>query len=278
MKWFPAEQQMTINNELAILGFSEPDKILATAEVANDPLDPSAKAVICDEIRICDHFTADIYFLIRERIDGVWYIDGLMAWVQMETIRNEEGILLVQKAYSISIEPLPSARQIKTDIEDLVRYEEYVEFFLVNNNLEEEFRKLGFEDFKKILPTARYFDNVTYLAASEPILIEDAAVPERIEFQFLTLSDIVKRTVEVTLIRAYLATTGDVAEKVKEDTETIFFAMNGQLPGKNQMIYQILAHAGEDNGRYEAIKKQLQPDDSALNVKIQAYHKGRLHF
>ncbi len=277
MEWFPAQHQMTIKEELTILGFSEPEKIIAKAEMADDPLDPCAKAVICDEIKVGDHFTASIFFLIRERIGEVWYIDGIMTGVQMETTRNEEGVLLIQRAYSVGIEPFPSVGQIKTDIDDLVRYEEYVEFFLVNNELEGEFRNLGFNNSGEILKTARHMESLTFLVANEPIFSKDSALPEAIKFQFIVLSDITKGMISITFIKAYLASNGPSAAKIKEDTETLFFALNGQLPAKNQMIYEILGYAGEDDARYEAIRRKFQPGDNLLNVRRQSYHQGRLH-
>lgn len=277
MEWFAAQHQMTIKDELISLGFVDPERIIGRAEEADDPRDPSVKACIFDEVTVNEHLISDLFFLIKERPDGSWHIDGIIASVQMETARNIEGVMIIQKAYPLGNGPLPMVEQIKTEIGDLVGYEQYAEFFFIKNDPAMQFGKLGFENYYDIIQTARHSGNITRVVTNENITLPNGSGREKINFQFVLISDRQKDSIHVAFIKAYVSTEGPNADKMREDTEMGFYPINGQLPDKTLMIHEVLSRVELDKSEYERVRQRFRPDENMVNARRQSNHQGRLH-
>lgn len=276
MEWFSQQHQIEILDQLEKMEFLAADKILSRAEEMEDWKDPSVKACIFDELMVTEQMTADLFFIIKERSDTSWQIDGVIAWVQIRTERTEEGFMDVQKVYLLEDGPLPTIEQIKGDISALVSYEEYVEFFFMRNDLDREFTRVGFPHYREMLKTAQHSNNMTYMAAAEEITQKGWAFRESVHFQFVIVSDLAGGSATIALIKAYLASNGPNAQQIKDETETGFYAINGQFPSKDSMVREVLSRVKMEKERYEEVKNRFSQEDSKIYANGQRHYQERL--
>jgi len=254
---FLPEQTDDIRLELEKMQFTDIGRILSLMDNLDDPNDPTVKACLFAEVPIPESFIADIFFVVREKSDGHWFIEAALAWIQMPTSRTEQGLIDVQKTYFSTHEPLPLVPQIIQDLRLLVQYEEMVEYFFIKNNLDTNLARSGFHNAADLLRSARHSDGITYLETSEQIGGEGPHAEDSIHFEFVVMVDRAMGGAHLAIIKAFLETHSPDASEIKEQTETAFYPLNNQFHRKEDMIKEILSQLPLDKNHYKAPVKSL---------------------
>jgi len=227
--------------------FDEIERILARMDDLTDPHDPMVKACLFAEIAISQIYTADIFFVVRERPSGGWYIDAALAWVQKPTIRTEEGFMDVQEVYLTSQQPLPSAGQIARNLLALVQFEEMVDVLFIKNQLDGQLARIGFDNPAQMLRSAHQSGGLTYLDYTEFLAGDDSHTYKCMKFEFVIVVDDAAGTASLTMIKAYLVTDSQNDAFVKDQTEMAFYPFNNNFPQKQTMVREVLFKASLDN-------------------------------
>ncbi|GGB26132.1 hypothetical protein [Puia dinghuensis] len=212
----------------------------------DDPGDSCVKACLFAELPVSENSIADIFFVIRERPDNTWYIHGMLAWVQIPTIRSENGFMDVHSTYLLPQGPLPTADQIARDLQSLVSLEESVDFFYIKNDLENQLARIGFYNSVELLRSARHSEGFTYLESSQPIADGGPYGDESVHFEFIIVVDKSAGTARLSIIKAFLESHSPNAAAIKEQTEAAFYPLNNQFHHKDAMIQEVRARMTPD--------------------------------
>jgi hypothetical protein len=240
MNNFPEKRVDEIRTDLQNIQFPDLERVLSRIDELADPGDSCVKACLFAELPVSEYSTADIFFVVRERPDTSWYIHGMLAWVQMPTIRMEHGLMDVHRTYLSPHGPLPIADHIARDLQSLVQYEESVDFFYIKNDLKDQLAHIGFYNSVELLRSARHTEGFTYLESSEPIAGREPYGNESVHFEFVIVVDKAAGTADLSIIKAFLESHSPNAAEIKEQTETAFYPLNNQFSHKDGMIQEIL--------------------------------------
>jgi hypothetical protein len=262
---FPEKRTAEIRTTLEKMRFGDIDRILSRLEELEDPNEPTVKACMFAEIPISDTSMADIFFVIREQTDGSWYIEAALAWVQIQTIRTEEGFMDAQKGYLSSQGPLPTVEQIAQDVRLLVQYEKMVDFLFIKNDLDADLARIGFHKGAEILRSARQSGAITYLEATEQIGGDGPHAADSVHFEFIVMSSEAAGAAQLSIIKAFLETYSPDTAAIKEQTQMAFYPLNSQFPLKETMIQEVLSRAALDKNNHTAPVKPIFSTDHSPN-------------
>jgi hypothetical protein len=272
---FPEQRTAEIRATLEKMQFADIDRILSKLEELEDPNEATVKACMFAEIPISDTSMADIFFVIREQTDGSLYVEAALAWVQIETIRTEEGFMDAQKGYLSSQGPLPTVEQIAQDIRLLVQYEKMVDFLFIKNNLDADLARIGFHQGAEILRSARQSGSITYLEATEQIGGDSPHATDSVHFEFIVMSGDTSGAAKLSIIKVFLQTYSPDAAAIKDQTQTAFYPLNSQFPQKETMIQEVLSQAMLDKNKYMAPVKSISSTGHSPNGTHRIGHQRR---
>jgi hypothetical protein len=242
IEWFSLARQKEIGAQLDRLGFQNPDLMLKNSDEADDPRDKDMKAVIAWELKINAESEADLLFIIKENKDESWQIDTILARVQLFSERFEEGMTYVSNKYELKNGPLPDKEEIRKEIIQKVKIENAKDFLYLHKDLDNEFKRLGFDKEKDHIAIGSSIGKFTFFWTRDKIDLPGGTGSESLIFHIGTWYNEERSKALVIAIFAALdrSTEIDGTKTLKAFDEKSYAMGNAPLPTKAEITAEFI--------------------------------------
>ncbi|HVU97763.1 MAG TPA: hypothetical protein VHE34_21210 [Puia sp.] len=277
MDWLSTSHKEEIFKELVDLGFDRPGWILDQAEPCMDPQDPLVKANIFFDPCQPGNQDVGLYLVIKERDREHWYVEQLHLSVQLETQRAEEGVVVLNRKFTVDQGPLPKFDEVLREVDTLVAVEQFKEQCFLQYNLEKELTELGFTNYPDLLRSRTKEADFTIFHTSELFEAKELHKEIAVRFQLVVTPPEKNLPAVLWMIRGSLHS--DPAEPfgLRCQAERAFYKFNDRLPHKAVMVQELMQMAKIQKDPYEEVRRRFRIDQSKLDNNSDFNHKqGRL--
>ena len=258
MEWFSDIRKAEISKELIDLGFDSPGPILDQAEPCDDPKDSSVKASIFFEpIPRSDEDLA-LFLLIKEDGRNHWHIGQMHLYVQLESQRTQEGVVVFNRQFSVDSGPLPEFRSIMQIADTWIAVEKDKERCFSLYNLEKELTELGFSKNPELLKSRTQEAGFTIFHISETIEPNDGLKEKTVRFELVVTPPEKNLPAVLWMIRGFMQTGASDALDLQCHAERGFYKFNDRLPHKTEMIKELLQMAKLQESPYAEVRRRFR--------------------
>jgi hypothetical protein len=277
MEWFSDIRKAEVSEELIDLGFDRPGPILDQAEPCDDPKDPSVKASIFFEpIPRSDEDLA-LFLLIKEDSRNHWHIDQMHLYIQMESQRTQEGVLVFNRKFSLDPGPLPEFGSIMQIADAWIAVEKDKERCFSEYNLEKELTELGFSKNPELLKNRTREAGFTIFHFSESIEPNEGLKQKNVRFEFVVTPPEKNLPAVLWMIRGFLQTGASDELDLQCRAERGFYKFNDRLPHKAEMIKELLQMAKLQESPYAEVRRRFRIGQGrGEEVTQRSYIQGQL--